>query len=117
MTPQETDSNLPMSVQESLAEAWVRGGLLQGGGTECSSVCTGPLKRGHLYLHYLHHSLASGQITGMEHSPSHQQKIGLNIYCAWPCPSEQDPVSPSVSLSHQEASISLLSFSIKGQKD
>ena len=35
----------------------------------------------------------------------------------WPCPSEQDPVSPSVSLSHQEASISLLSFSITGQTE
>ena len=32
-------------------------------------------------------------------------------------PSEQDPVSLSVSLSHQEASISLLSFSIRGQID
>ena len=39
----------------------------------------------------------------------------INIYWAWPCPSEQDPVSTSVSLSHQEASISLLSFSIRGQ--
>ena len=27
-------------------------------------------------------------------SPSHQQKIGLKIYWAWPRPSEQDPVSP-----------------------
>ena len=32
-------------------------------------------------------------------------------------PIEQDPVSPSVSLSHQEASISLLSISIRGQTD
>ena len=31
--------------------------------------------------------------------------------------SEQDPASPSVSLSHQEASISLLSLSIRGQTD
>ena len=29
---------------------------------------------------YLHHSLASGQTTGREHSPTHQQKIGLKIY-------------------------------------
>ena len=29
-------------------------------------------------------------------------------------PTEQDPVSPSVTLSHQEAFISLLSFSITG---
>ena len=34
-----------------------------------------------------------------------------------PCYSEQDPVSPSVSHFHQEASISLLSFSIRGQTD
>ena len=32
MIPQETDSDLPMSVQESLAEVWVDGGLLQGQG-------------------------------------------------------------------------------------
>ena len=32
-------------------------------------------------------------------------------------PSEQDPVFPSVSLSHQEASISLLSFFIRGRTD
>ena len=57
------------------------------------------------------------QATGREHSPTHQQKIGLNIYWTWPCPSEQDPISPSVSLSHQEASISLLSFSIRGQTE
>ena len=34
-------------------------------------------------------------------------KIELKIYCIWPHPSEQDPVSPTVSFSHQEASISL----------
>ena len=48
------------------------------------------------------HSMASGQITGREHSPAHQQKIGLKIYRAGPRPSEQAPVSPSVSLSQQE---------------
>ena len=30
MTPQETDPDLPMSVQESLAETWVSNALLQG---------------------------------------------------------------------------------------
>ena len=44
-------------------------------------------------------------------------KIRLKIYWAWPRPSEQNPVFPSISLSHKEASISLLSFSIKGQTD
>ena len=32
VTPQETDPDLPMSVQESPVEAWVSGGLLQGWG-------------------------------------------------------------------------------------
>ena len=50
-----------------------------------------------------------GQITGEEHSPTHQQEIGVKVY--W----EQDPVFPLVSLSHQEASISFLSFTIRGQ--
>ena len=45
------------------------------------------------------------------------QKTGLKIYWAWPCSSEQDPVYPSGSLSHQEASISPLSLSIRGQID
>ena len=32
VTPQETDPDLPVSVQESLVEAWVSGGLLQSWG-------------------------------------------------------------------------------------
>ena len=32
MTPQETEPDSPVSVQESLAEAWVSGDLLQGPG-------------------------------------------------------------------------------------
>ena len=30
LTPQETNPDLPVSVQESLAEAWVGGGLQEG---------------------------------------------------------------------------------------
>ena len=54
MTPQETDSDLPESVQETPAETWVSGGLLQGWETECSSACMGPFEGGHHCLHYLH---------------------------------------------------------------
>ena len=82
-------------------------------GTKCSSACLGPFEDNRHYLHYLHHNF----VTGKEHSSTHQQETGLKIYWAWPCPSEQDPVSPSVSLSHQEGSISLLPFSIRGQTD
>ena len=73
MTPQETDPDLPVSVQESPVEAWVSGGLLQGRG-HCVWQRTGPIEEGHHYLHHLHHSLVSGQTTGREHSPAHQQK-------------------------------------------
>ena len=64
----------------------------------------------------INHSLVLGQTTVKEHSLTHQQKIGLKIYWACPCPSEQDPVSPSVSLSHQEA-ISLLSLFSEGRQN
>ena len=79
MTLQETDPDLPVSVQESLMEAWVDGGLLQGRGTEWGSMCMAPFEGGRHYLHYLHQSLASGQTIGRKHSPSHHQKIGLKI--------------------------------------
>ena len=91
---------------------WRRGSVVaccRVGGTESGSARTGPFKGGRPFLYYLQHSLVSGQTTGREHSPAHRQKIGLQIYWAWPRPWEQDLVSPSVSLSHQEASISLLS--------
>ena len=61
------------------------------GGTACSSESMGPFEGGN--LHYLHHTVTSGQVTGSENSPAHQQ-IGLKIYRPWPHPSEQDPVSP-----------------------
>ena len=80
MTSQETDPDLPVSVQESPAEAWVGSVLLQGQGTECSCAYMGPFEGGHRYLYYLHHSLVSGQTIGREHSPAHQQKIALKIY-------------------------------------
>ena len=76
MTSQETDPDLLVSVQESRAEVRVSTGL-QGRGTERSMR---PFEGDHHYLHYFHHSLASGQTTRKEHSPAHQQKIGLKIY-------------------------------------
>ena len=39
MTPQETDPDLPMSVQESPVEGWVDGGLLPGLGALSAAVC------------------------------------------------------------------------------
>ena len=80
MTPQETDPDKPMSVQESPVVLWFHGDLLQAWRHECSSVFMGPFEGGWGYLHYLHQVMtcASGQATGREHS--HPQKIGLKIY-------------------------------------
>ena len=82
MAAEETDPDLPMSVQESPEDAWVGSGLLQTGSTKYSSTCLGPFEGGCHCLHYLHHSLASDQAIRREHSTTHQQKIGLKIYRA-----------------------------------
>ena len=79
VTPQETDSDMPVSVQESgggVGRWWPAAGL---GALSVSVPAWDLLKEVH-YLHYLHLSLAPGQITGREHSPTLQQKIGLKIY-------------------------------------
>ena len=78
VTPQETDSDLPRSVQESPEEVWVACYRVRD--TEYGSACTGAFEGSHHYLHYLCHSLALGQTTGREYSLTHQHKIGLKIY-------------------------------------
>ena len=68
VTSQETDTHLTVSVQESLCEVRSVVACCRPGGTECSSARMGHFEEGHHYLHYLHHSLASGhQTTGREH--------------------------------------------------
>ena len=62
--------------------------------TECSSVCTGPLEGGRHYPHHLHHSLASDQTTGREHSSTHQQKIGLKGLLSMALPIRTRPNFP-----------------------
>ena len=79
MTPQETDPDLPVSVQESLVEAWEVVACCKGWGL-CMQQGMGPSEGGRHYLHDLHHSLASGQITGREHSSTLQHKTKLKIY-------------------------------------
>ena len=77
MTPKETDPDLAVSVQWRCESAV---GCCRVRDTECDSVFTRHFEGGLHYLHYLHHSLASGQTIGREHSPTHQQKIGLKVY-------------------------------------
>ena len=98
--------------QESLAEARVGSGLLHCQGHWVQQCMHRTCWRRCHYLHYLHHSLASGQTTGREHSP--QQRIGLKIYWAWPsvqfssvaqsCPTLCNPMNrstPGLPVHHQ----------------
>ena len=60
-TSQETDPDLPGSVQslqKNMGQCWLAAGL---GGTECHSACMGPFEGGPHYLHYLHLNLAPGK--------------------------------------------------------
>ena len=68
------------------------------------------------YLHYLHHSLASGQITGREHSPTLQQKLVLVVIITPICKlgsltleplSKNARKSPFISFTHYRLLISV----------
>ena len=86
VTPQETEPDLPVRVQESPAEAWIDSGLpgdqrhLIQQSWELWHVGMSSFEGGGHYCHYPYNSLALGQTTGREHSPTHQQNIGLKIY-------------------------------------
>ena len=114
VTPQETEPDLSVSVQESPVEAWACSGLSWGQRHWIQQSW---------YKYFWRELLLPLSVfclrlaAGREHSPTHQQKIGLKIYWAWPCPSEQEPDSPIASLHPQEASRSLLSLSIRGRQD
>ena len=72
VTPEKTDPDLSVSVQESPAEAWVSGGWLGLGALSEAVSAWDLLKEVSIIFIILHHSLASGQTTGREHSPAHQ---------------------------------------------
>ena len=72
MTPLDTDADKPMSVQESPEEAWVRAGLLQGQGTECSMR---PFEGGHHYLHHVRQSFTPGKEQAGNTAPPISRKL------------------------------------------
>ena len=76
MTPQETDPDLPLCVQEPPVEVWIDSDLLQGQGTEWGSVQE--TFEGGQPLSSLPPP-QFGQTTGREHSAAHQLKIGLKV--------------------------------------
>ena len=75
VTPQETEPDFPVSVQESPAETWLHSGLWWGQehwiqqSWELWLAVIIP-ERGHRYHLYPYHILASGRTTGRESSPT-----------------------------------------------
>ena len=86
------------------------------GDTERNSACMRHSEGGHRYLHYLHHSLVAGQKT--EGTQTYQSTENwTKDLLSMDLPMRTDTVSPTVSLSLQEASMSLLSLSFRGQTE
>ena len=77
MTPQKTDPDMSMSVQEALADAWVISGLLQGWRQGLQLCCARDLLKEVLII-FITSTIVWPQVK--QHSPTHQQKIGLKIY-------------------------------------
>ena len=76
MTPQETDPDLPVSVQDSLAEAWVGGGLLQGWGHLSVAVHAWDLLKD-VTIIFITSTIVWPQVKHQGgNNPTHQQKIG-----------------------------------------
>ena len=96
--PQKRLTQTCLWVSRLLAEAWIGSVLLQGQGHWVHQDMQGTFRR-RATLSSLPPPVWPRSHTGREHSPAHQQKIGLKIYWAWPCPSEQDPLSPTVNFS------------------
>ena len=71
VTPQESEPDLPVSVQAAGSGTLITT-VLGDGRDDISHLEEG--------LCYSYRSFTSGQTTGREHSPTYQQKIGLKIY-------------------------------------
>ena len=104
VTPQETDPDLPMSLQETVAEAWVNRGLLQGQGH--NSVCTRPFEGGR---HYLHSLLLSCPVMSNSLQPHGLHHIKLP--CPSPTPGAHSNSCPSSWRRHPTISSSVIPFS------
>ena len=103
-TPQETDPDFPVGVQESLAEARVNGDLLQGRGTECSSaaVCAWDLLKEFTII-FITSTIVwfQGKQQGRNTALSINRKLEKDLLAMVLPIRKKDPVSTqTVSLSH-----------------
>ena len=107
VSPQETESDLPVSVQESPVEVWVDSGLLQG--QEHWVLQWGPKsvwRRSPLPLYPTIAWPLSNNREGTQPCPSVENWVKDLLSLAWLIRTRPD--SPTVSLSYQKASTSLL---------
>ena len=126
VTPQETKPDLPVSDWGSPAELWISSGLPQGQvhwqrspGSRTVAGALLEVANSPTIGTYQPQDCVSlaKQLTGREHSPTHQQTFGLKFFWEQPCPSEQDPVALTASPSHQEDCTCLLSSFRREQKE
>ena len=99
VTPEETESDLPVSVQESPVEAWVDSGLLgdQGHGIqqsrELQSAGLSPFEGSHHYCHYPSHRDREGG-NREETQPHPLTENWIKDLLTWPHPSDSDFPTP-----------------------
>lgn len=85
-------------VSRSLQESGAGGGLLQGGNTQGNSICVGSLKE--VTIVFITSTIDWPQVNSREGTASlTNRKLDLRFTEHGPHPSQQDPVSSSVSLS------------------
>ena len=117
VNPQETDPNLPVSFKESLAEAWVGGALLLGREHWVWQCVHGTFEGGCHYLHYLYHSLVSGQTTGREHNSTKSADNWIKDLLKIAPPIRTRPNFPHSQFLPSGSFHSLLSLSFRGQTE
>ena len=101
MTPQETDPDLPMSVQESPVEVWVSGGLLQGWVLSVAVHAWDILKE--VTIIFITSTIVWPQVNNREGTQLHPSTENwIKDLLSMTPPIRTRPISPSVSLSHQD---------------
>ena len=116
MTVQETALDMHVGVWEFLAEAWVDSGLLQGQGALSVAVHAWDLLKE--VTIFMTSTIVWPEINNREGRQLHPSTENLiKDLLSMAAPITTRPSYPSVHLSHQEGSLSLLSFSIRGQTE
>ena len=112
VTTQESDSDFPVSVQESLVEAWVDSGCCGIRGTDYNSSGINPFE---WCCHYPYKAWPQAKLQGGNTAPCQSTENWIKDLLNMTPPIRIRLRLPIASPSHQKASTSLLSLSIRGE--